>query len=846
MKKRLLASLLSLAMVATMMPAALADDEGNEPAGGENSNRPNFAINSADALSVAIAGAKGDDYTIALDTDITSAVSIPQDKSIVLDLQDHKLTNTEGKNTITVEKNATLTITGTGTVDNISHAKAAVWNNGTCYLNGGTYDRSKENGKNKDDSGNNSFYAVLNHGTMEINEGATIYQNGHYSSLLENGYQNAGSGNQSTGYVAGINAEKPMLTINGGLFTGGLNTVKNDDNGIITIKNGTFTNVTQAAFQNHGSATVTGGKFEASSVYSIYNCGCDPEHDLGKLDISDGTFNGRLAVVGGNSDVNITGGTFNGTIYKNAADKLSISGGTFNTDVSKYCVDGKTALKQNNGTFVVGKLKKNDDVVVAEADKKGDTQATVNNSITDKDAATATGKTVASTEAIKDDNPIDVTTEENAITALKNASMITLKSDGTIVDNQTVTIVKETYLDVKVEEYTLGTTEDTYKISMDITPKCNLIATTDKDNQTERNSVTFSEGNLMKVTAKTNVTVTLPSVFANKLVYINHDNKELYTATADKDGKITFETNGFSPFTFTLTKPSGFDNGSSSGSSGGGSSSSSTYKVTVATVSNGSAKASASTAAKDATVTVTLSPDKGYKLDKITVTDASGKEIATTKKSDTSYTFTMPASAVTVKVAYVKDDAAVVEPTTGFNDVADKDWFADAVKYVADKGMMNGTSKTTFGPNDSTTRGMIVTVLYRLENEPSAAAASFTDVVSGQYYTDAVAWANANGIVTGYGNGKFGPNDVVTREQLAAILYRYAQYKKYDVSVGEDTNILSYADAQSVSAYAIPAMQWAGGAGIVNGSNGKLNPQNNATRAEVATMLMRYCEKVAK
>lgn len=375
---------------------------------------------------------------------------------------------------------------------------------------------------------------------------------------------------------------------------------------------------------------------------------------------------------------------------------------------------------------------------------------------------------------------------------------------------------------------------------MDITPKCNLIATTDK------NSVTFSDGNLMKVTAKTKVTVTLPSVFANKLVYINHDNKELYTVNADKDGIITFETNGFSPFTFTLTKPSGFDNGSSGGSSGGGSSSSSTYKVTVATVSNGSAKASASTAVKDATVTVTLSPDKGYKLDKITVTDASGKKIATTKKSDTSYTFTMPASAVTVKVAYVKDDAAVVEPTTGFNDVADKDWFADAVKYVADKGMMNGTSKTTFGPNDSTTRGMIVTVLYRLENEPSAAAASFTDVVSGQYYTDAVAWANANGIVTGYGNGKFGPNDVVTREQLAAILYRYAQHKKYDVSVGEDTNILSYADAQSVSAYAIPAMQWAGGAGIVNGSNGKLNPQNNATRAEVATMLMRYCEKVAK
>ena len=204
----------------------------------------------------------------------------------------------------------------------------------------------------------------------------------------------------------------------------------------------------------------------------------------------------------------------------------------------------------------------------------------------------------------------------------------------------------------------------------------------------------------------------------------------------------------------------------------------------------------------------------------------------------------MPASAVKVGVSYVK--ATETPSGTKFNDVSANDWFASAVDYVTGKGMMNGTSKTTFGPNDSTTRGMIVTVLYRLENEPSAAAASFTDVVSGQYYTDAVAWANANGIVTGYGNGKFGPNDIVTREQLAAILYRYAQYKKYDVSVGEDTNILSYDDAQSVSAYAIPAMQWACGAGIVNGSNGKLNPQNNATRAEVAAMLMRYCEKVAK
>ena len=140
---------------------------------------------------------------------------------------------------------------------------------------------------------------------------------------------------------------------------------------------------------------------------------------------------------------------------------------------------------------------------------------------------------------------------------------------------------------------------------------------------------------------------------------------------------------------------------------------------------------------------------------------------------------------------------------------------------------------------------MVVTVLYRLENEPSTAAASFTDVASGAYYANAVAWANANGIVSGYGNGKFGPNDKVTREQLAAILYRYAQYKKYDVSVGEDTNIMDFDDVRQISSYAVPAIQWACGAGVMSGkSTYTLDPKGDATRAEVAAMLMRFCENV--
>lgn len=307
------------------------------------------------------------------------------------------------------------------------------------------------------------------------------------------------------------------------------------------------------------------------------------------------------------------------------------------------------------------------------------------------------------------------------------------------------------------------------------------------------------------------------------------------TVKVNNDSKTVGKDNGTQSFTYT--KPS------SGSSSGGSSSGKTTYKVTTSAVNNGGVNASPSSAEKGATITITLSPDKGYKLDKLTVTDGSGKTVSTVKKSDTVYTFTMPASAVKVGVSYVK--ATETPSETKFNDVSANDWFASAVDYVTGKGMMNGTADNIFSPKANTTRGMVVTVLYRLENQPSTSAASFTDVASGAYYANAVAWANANGIVSGYGSGKFGPNDKVTREQLAAILYRYAQYKKYDVSVGEDTNILSYDDAQSISSYAIPAIQWACGAGVVTGKSGsKLDPKGNATRAEVAAMLMRFCENV--
>ena len=185
-------------------------------------------------------------------------------------------------------------------------------------------------------------------------------------------------------------------------------------------------------------------------------------------------------------------------------------------------------------------------------------------------------------------------------------------------------------------------------------------------------------------------------------------------------------------------------------------------------------------------------------------------------------------------------------PELPFKDVPTGHPFYDDIKYVYEKGLMQGVSADLFASGATTTRAMIVTILYRMEGEPAVSGtASFKDVADGMYYSKAVAWAAANGIVKGYSDGTFQPDQTIIREQMAAILYRYAQYKGYDVSVGENTNILSYTDVSQVSEYAIPAFQWAVGAGIINGTSAStLSPKGSATRGQVAAILHRYCEQI--
>ena len=345
-----------------------------------------------------------------------------------------------------------------------------------------------------------------------------------------------------------------------------------------------------------------------------------------------------------------------------------------------------------------------------------------------------------------------------------------------------------------------------------------------RDSSFTLEGVSYSKGE--SATVNYTGTYTLPTLDGNYR-WVNESGTPV-TSVNPQDNNKTF---------YVDYSSGGGDHGGGGGGGGGGGSSSSSSRVTVASTTHGRVTVSPDNPKTGDTVTITVRPDDGYVLDTLTVTNASGKEVELTKVNDTRYTFVMPNSKVTVKATFVAEEPSGMP----FTDVASGAWYYDAVSFVYKRGLMAGTGDNLFSPNVTTSRGMIVTILYRLDGSPSASSAGFTDVTSGQWYTDAVNWAAANDIVAGYGNGLFGPNDTVTREQMAVILYRYAQYKGYDTSASNSLN--GYTDVGGVSSWALTAMQWANAEGLINGtSSTTLSPTSGATRAEVAQILMRFCE----
>lgn len=288
--------------------------------------------------------------------------------------------------------------------------------------------------------------------------------------------------------------------------------------------------------------------------------------------------------------------------------------------------------------------------------------------------------------------------------------------------------------------------------------------------------------------------------------------------------------------------------GGHKGSSGGGGSSAKSCGITVKAAENGKVEANKKSASENATITLTVTADEGYQLDKLTVLDSKNGTIALTDQNNGKFEFKMPDSSVTVEVTFVKKAAEEEKPETkAFADVPADAWFKKAVDYVNGKGLMSGVDENNFGPELLTNRAMLVTILWRMEGCPtSEQATAFKDIKATDYFYNAVLWAAENKIVSGVSETSFAPNDSITREQLAAILYRYAAYKGYDVTQG-GMAVREFSDYESISGYARGSVAWAVNAGIVSGKgNNALDPSGVATRAEVASMLMRFCENIAK
>ncbi len=265
------------------------------------------------------------------------------------------------------------------------------------------------------------------------------------------------------------------------------------------------------------------------------------------------------------------------------------------------------------------------------------------------------------------------------------------------------------------------------------------------------------------------------------------------------------------------------------------------YKITIEDTENGAV--TAPTSAKQGTeATLTPIPDEGFDVGTVTVTDRFGDAVEVTENPDGTYTFTMPNGQVKVAVTFVEDTP---EPLP-FTDVAEGDWFHDAVQYAYDNGLMDGVGDGQFTPNATTTRAQLVTILYRLAGEPAVSGdMAFTDVESGLWYTDAVIWAAEKGIVNGISETEFAPSGDLTREQLATILFRYAESMGYDVSAQADLS--GFPDAGDIQSYATEALSWAVAEGLLQGfEDNSLQPGGTATRAQIATILMRFCEGVAE
>ena len=750
--------------------------------------------------------------------------------------------------------------------------------------------------KDKDSSNQNTSNKLILDGTTINVKGHGIYQAGYATTTFtENASTIAGS--------TGIEVRAGNLTVTNSTITGN-GTFKCAGNGDGTTTDGVGIAIAQHTTKLPINVTISGGTI--SGTYAVYES--NPQTNDAdsiakvKLSITDGNFNGSTAAVY-SQDVKdfITGGLFttDPTAYCGTKDSKKLTGipsgnSSYPFTISKInaavkVAEGNSDAKNapNNSTF--------DNSLTEEAVKQVASSATASLSGASGEVAKGINETTIANATTKLGSLV---TDNKTVVVLVQPYLEITPTGSSIIENN----IKSISLNIEPKYNLIATTSDVVvsdpsNIKTDGVDK-------NADLMESAKPLTVTTPTPVTVTLPTGFANAGNSVYikheaSNGKIYY-------YTAIVGEDYKITFTTkNGFSPFTISttseavaevdgigyatfqdavdavenggtikalknidstvsgnktftvntnsntviLTAASGYNltknnnvytvSRQHSGSSSSGTTTTSAVNVNAAT--NGAVAADKKTASKGTTVTVTASPSKGYVVDAVKVVDKDGKDVAVTEK-DGKYVFTMPASAVTVTGSFKAETPAPV--ALPFTDVKSGNWFYEAVKYAYAQGLMTGTSATTFAPNGTMNRAMIVTVLYRLEKSPAVTGASkFTDVPAGQWYSDAVAWAAANKIVNGYDETTFGPMNAVTREQMAAILFRYEQVKGLE-NVTLEENLNRFPDQNKISAYAIPALQWAVGQKIINGNaDGTLDPTGTATRAQVAQIFTNLLNK---
>lgn len=512
-------------------------------------------------------------------------------------------------------------------------------------------------------------------------------------------------------------------------------------------------------------------------------------------------------------------------VDKSTGSTLDLTGGTFKENVQIWTESDGSNVSLNGvqldevtgkGTNLKGYTYFTDDVSKLGA-AYNETTETIYESLADALTAAQNGETIS---VVKDTELTTDKTVAEGVTLVVNPDVTLSIAEGTTLTNN-------------------GTIENKGEIKGNVTGEITKYYTVTFTSNKEIESV--------EVKDKSNGTVE-PNV-EGKFVYSLANGTYTYTMETVRGTR----TGSFTVDGKELTINERF-------SSGGGSSHSYDGYITIINPKNGEVSVSDDWAYEDDKITLTITPDDGYEVDKIEIVDDEGDKIDAKKvdDEDNKYTFRMANCDVTVTVTF-KEEGKTTEDTDkeedkddeettelNFTDVKESDWFFKGVEYVVDKDIMSGVSENEFAPSGKLTRAMLVQMLYNMESRPACDAENaFMDVPVGQWYTDAVIWANDEKIVSGMGDGLFAPNMEITREQMVAMLYNYAKYKGYDVTASADLS--AFADNASVSTWAQPAMQWAVAEGYISGmGDSQLAPQGTATRAEIASVIMRFMEATAE